>query len=191
MGIKENEFEYKCDQKEEVYGSPLIDTKNDKIIGIQKSNNKLNSIYTGILLGDPIKEFLKPKKPEKLENYELNEEEIIKTKKSIKESIRSNKSIKKDNMENTVMLTYLVPKEEKVVKIFGSKFVENNKNNAVMMVYDFVNDKSYVYDLHNAINVTLLPDYKYKMKTFTYNIKNVNYTITTTLNEKNNEDRDK
>ena len=176
-GIKDNEFEFKCDLKEEVYGSPLIEKNNDKIIGIQKTFNKLNGICTGILLDEPIKEFFKPKKPEKLENYELKEEEITKTKKSIKESIRSNKSIKVEKMENTIMLTYIIPEEEKLVKLFDSKFVQKNKNNAVMMLYDFVNDKSYVYDLHDVINVSVLPDYKYKMKTFHIALIQTDYFI--------------
>ena len=64
-GITENEFEYKCDLKEEVYGSPLIDTKNDKIIGIQKTINKLNGSYTGILFGEPIKEYFVSQKNQK------------------------------------------------------------------------------------------------------------------------------
>ena len=176
-GITEKEFEYKCDLKEEVYGCPLIDTKSDKIIGVQKTINKLNGFYTGILLVDPIKEFFKPKKPEKLENYELKEEEIIKTKKSIKESIRSNESFKQEKKENIVLLTYLIPKEEKFVRIFGSKFVENNKNNAVIMIYDFVDDKTYVHDLHDFINVTALPDYKNKLKTFTLGLIQTEYFI--------------
>ena len=83
LGIKEGEIEYTSDlkEKENLYGFPLIDTKNDKIIGIQKNYNEMNNICQGILLNIPIKEYLKPKIEKITENYEFNEEEILKTKK--------------------------------------------------------------------------------------------------------------
>ena len=176
LGIKEGEIEYTSDlkEKENLYGFPLIDTKNDKIIGIQKNYNEMNNICQGILLNIPIKEYLKPKIEKITENYELNEEEILKTKKSIKESIKksvkesinSSKSSKNEKMENDIILTYLMPTNERVVKIFGTQFVQKNKDKAYLMLFDGVKNETYDYDLCEYINVIDIPEFKYKMKTF-------------------------
>jgi surface protein len=173
-----NEIEYTCDIKEELYGCPLINSKNDKIIGIQKKYNELNKKCQGILLSNPIKEFFKPKiENKKIENPEIKEEVKLSMKKAIKESVRSVKSIKKEKLENDIILTYVMPTKEFSVKIFGSQFVKNNKDKAYFILYDGIKNEFREYDLCEYINIALIPEFKYKMKTFSVILVQTDYFI--------------
>ena len=90
QGTNETEIEYICDlkEKENLYGFPIIDTKNDKILGLQKNYVEISNICQGILLTNPIKEFLKPKIEKKTEENEKKKEEVLKSRKTLRESMK-------------------------------------------------------------------------------------------------------
>ena len=76
-------------------------------------------------------------------------------------------------------------KNEYLNKII-EEIVPDNINNSNKEIQDQVLEK--IRDIfNNGFDTTDID----KGIDFTYNIKNINYTITTTLNEKNNEDKDK
>ena len=124
LGEKEYEIEYSCDIKEEVYGSPLININTNKIVGIHKKLLVMNNICQGTLLNFDKKEFFITKdKKKNNEDYELKADEKLTAKKTIKESIRSSKTKEKE-MNIDILLTYLLPYNQRYVRIFGADFVK-------------------------------------------------------------------
>ena len=166
LGEKEYEIEYSCDIKEEVYGSPLININTNKIIGIHKKLLVMNNICQGTLLNFDKKEFFITKdKKKNNEDYELKADEKLTAKKTIKESIRSSKSLEK-GMNIDILLIYLLPYNQRYVRIFGADFVKKNKDKCYFMLYDSVKNLVYDYDLCDVIEILAIPSIKYNSETF-------------------------
>jgi len=93
-------MEYSCNDKElnESIGNPIINMKNNKIIGIQK-----NSGY-GLLLREPIKEFFEADIKEEKETKKLYQ--------SLKKTFTVKSTIKIDQakLDNEIGILYLLPK---------------------------------------------------------------------------------
>ena len=139
--IKENEFvvEYACKSKKinESKGNPIINIKNNNIFGIQ------NNSGFGLLLKEPIKEFL--------EADLKKEKETKKIYQSLKSSFTLKSTIKADEskLDKEIGIFYLIAKKPgiTVLKIFGEKFVENNKDKCKLILYDEEKDEEYEEDL--------------------------------------------
>ena len=70
-----------------------------------------------------------------------------------------------------------MPKKEMIVKLFGTQFVQKNKSNAYIKLYDEVKNEEYKYELIDYINITRLPEYKYNLKTFKIILVQTDYFI--------------
>lgn len=94
-----------------------------------------------------INEFNKINK-DAVEDYKLDKNK----KKTLKESIqlltlKTVKTIKTQTMKNDIILTYLIPNGFDEIKIFGEKFVQNNKNKCYILVEDENTQEFIEYEL--------------------------------------------
>jgi hypothetical protein len=138
--IFEGEESYKiqhlCESDEGSSGGPLINSMNGKVFGIHKGVAKGDQKYNeGILLKEPIIEF----------------ENMIK-----KELENNNKAkiIEKNNIENidTIIIKYKIEDCSKDIRIFGDKFVENNRYKCKIII----NKREFELKSHiNAKNIKL------------------------------------
>ena len=121
-------------------GSPIINKANFKVIGIHKGAAKGAKNYNlGTLLKEPIQKFNEENKINKIDNKEYkyieeNENNKNKENEEIKKD-NNDKNIEKNILNNNdedrdeIIIQYKIDdiKYSKDIKIFGSKFVENNK----------------------------------------------------------------
>ena len=109
LNIKENILYYKSKLKE-VSWSPIILKDNLKLIGIHYKNNINNNQYSqGIFIKNIISEF----------NRKNNNNSIIN---------------KFETKVNEITILYKINKGDKRIKIFGRKFIENNKDKCKIII---------------------------------------------------------
>jgi hypothetical protein len=126
----------------------------------------MNNICQGTLLNFDKKEFFITKdKKKNNEDYELKADEKLTAKKTIKESIRSSTTQEK-GMNIDILLIYLLPYNQRYVRIFGADFVKKNKDKCYFMLYDSVKNLVYDYDLCDVIEILAIPSIKYNSETF-------------------------
>ena len=127
-------------------GGPLINLNNYKVIGVHKGGIVENKINVGTLINAPIKDFynntknIKKEKEEikmkKIENEKLNT--LIEIKEEINEItiIYANNEKQFKKSEDYSKINFIKKINEKISKdkIFGEKFVENNKNKCKMII---------------------------------------------------------
>ena len=156
LGQKDFEIEYSCDLDKEVYGCPIVDIINNKIIGIHKNYDMEEKISKGILLNTPIKKFLIHKN-------------------IFSEEINIKKPISKLNIE--IILTYSIPHKEKAIKLFGAEFVKNNKDKCYLRLNDSDNNIMHNCDLCEYINIDKIPDIGKQIKSFNVILVQTDYFI--------------
>ena len=144
--INENgyDMDYQCKMNEIfLIGNPIINTNNNKLIGIQKSLNK------GILLSNPIKEFVEKNMKQKSEA-----KSVFKSLRQIK-TLRSTIRVDQDKFNKELTLTYLVPDKNivPILKIFGEDFVKKNKKRCKLILYDEEKDVEYEYELGTFLTI--------------------------------------
>jgi len=149
--VKIYNFNHKCSTKGGSSGSPILNITNNKVLGIHKEGHS-NKYNKGTFLNYPIKIFIEqnknkyrgnkhkiiaeniPKKENKQseiktsaikekkeEIYDNSEEDTITMIYDLEEIRKKNKKIEEDNEKNKAS------REKENLKIFGVKFVENNK----------------------------------------------------------------
>ena len=132
-------MEYSCNNTElnESIGNPIINIKNNKIMGIQKNSG------CGLFLIHPIKEFFEADIKEEKETKKLYQ--------SLKKTFTLKSSIKIDQakLDNEIGILYLLPKNPTitVLKIFGEEFVKNNKDKCKLIFYDNEKDEEFQHEL--------------------------------------------
>ena len=140
-GINENGYslEYICEdvQVNKSIGNPVINIKNNRILGFQ---NKSGSC---ILLNQPIKDFVEADIRKEKENKSIYQS--LKKTFTLKSTIR----IDEAKLNNEIGILYLLPDVEDidVLKIFGEQFVKNNKDKCSLILYDSEKDEEYKHDL--------------------------------------------
>ena len=165
--LKENgyEIEYKCDLNKEVYGCPLINVDNNKIIGFHKRFIVMDDICQGVLLEDILKEFNIIK--EEIGDFKLEEDKKIELKNSIEFSqLKTVKTIKTQTMKNYVILTYLKPLYGDRIKIFGEKFVKNNIDRCYFLLQDVKTQELFAFQLGAFLSIDRIPISEEGMKVF-------------------------
>lgn len=113
-----------------------------------------------------INEFNKINK-DAVEDYKLDKNK----KKTLKESIqlltlKTVKTIKTQTMKNDIILTYLIPNGFDEIKIFGEKFVQNNKNKCYILVEDENTQEFIEYELDCYFSKDNIPNFDEKMRIF-------------------------
>ena len=129
-------IQHLCDSDEGSSGGPLINSLNGKVFGIHKGVAKGDKNYNeGTLLKEPIIEF----------------ENMIKNKDNKNELEDNNKAeiIEKNNIEdiNEITIRYKIEDCSKEIRIFGDKFVKNNRYKCKIIVCDKE------FELESHINV--------------------------------------
>ena len=108
--INKEEILHKCNVKAGSTGAPLLLSKNQKVIGIHTGYNEENEMNKGLLIIYALSEFLK-----------LNDKEM--------------KIIRDDAFLNEMVIKYDVKEDdEEKIKLFGSRFIENNKNKCKLVI---------------------------------------------------------
>ena len=138
-------MEYTCKNKEvnESKGNPLINIKNNKLIAIQKNSG------LAVLLKEPIKELL----------------DIIERKEIIIPPLIPLEKIDENKFNKRLSIFYLIPDNPKVkvMKIFGEKFVENNRDKCKIIFEVRENEAEYIYELCAFIDLDFIKSKKYVM----------------------------
>ena len=174
--IKDFGFEYTINTDNIYPGSPILLLENQKVIGIY--DNNYNDKKFGIFIGEIIKE-LKKEEGKKInvikENEEEEESKEEKSKKKEKEE-KEEKILKKiisndnsqsnntqKNLENIISIKYLID-NEKNIKIFGTNFIENNKNIWKIIINNEEKELCEYIDIQNIINSENLNILELKLK---------------------------
>ena len=159
------EIEYKCDLNEEVYGCPLINVDNNKIIAFHTRFIVMDDICQGALMEDIVKEFNTIK--EEIGDFNLDEDKKVQLKNSIRLSrLKTVKSIRVQSMKNDVILTYLIPPYGFKVKIFGEKFVKNNIDRCYFLLQDVKTQELFEFQLGAYLRIDQIPISDESMKVF-------------------------
>ena len=173
--INENgyNFEYECKNNNEKFiGNPIINMKNNKLIGIQTSSG------IGTLLMNPIKEFIEKDAKEKEENKNIFKS--FKSMKTVKSTIRKSQS----EANKELFLTYFVPNinDIPIMKIFGETFVKNNKDKCKLIFYDEEKDEEFDYELCDFLEIELINKFNHGDKFFSfYLVQTDNFTDLTSM----------
>ena len=170
--FKENgyNFEYDCknnNNNDKFIGNPIINMKNNKLIGIQTSPG------IGTLLINPIKEFIEKNTKEEEEN-----KNIFKSFNSMK-TVKSTIRISRTETHKELFLTYFVPNFNyiNVVKIFGETFVKNNKDKCKLILYDEEKDEEFNCELCVFLELELINKFNHGDKFFNlYLVQTDNFT---------------
>ena len=127
-----------CTTKEGSSGSPIIKLNDYKVIGIHQGYSEIDNSNEGILITKPIKEFiynyLGNYKPE-LDYNPKNIYQRIEKKNVYGQEKEERNQNNCNNYRNEIPLIYSNFRNEKFIRIFGDKFVVNNKNNC-KIIYD-------------------------------------------------------
>ena len=141
-------MEHLCPTKEGSSGSPILNLLNYKVIGVHKGSKEGKNWNLGTFIKEPIEEFknyIKNKNINIINNNIIDIEEIIIQYKNIKGAL---------------------------IKLFGDKFVENNKNLCIIIINDVENELCSHFNLENIkLNNDIL---EIKLKGIK-NITNVSY----------------
>ena len=123
---EENGINHKCNTDNGSSGAPILSLKNNKLIGIHFGSSNRYDYNLGTLIIYAIKEF------NKIEYNKINdiENKIANTK--INKIENKIKDINKNLNELTII--YKIDKNDKRIKLFGEKFIENNKNNCKIII---------------------------------------------------------
>jgi len=138
------DIEYEADLYEGSIGLPIINMKNSKVLGFHKN------IDNGILLKLPIKEFVEQDKKKDSENKNIftSLRHVFTTKSTIK--------INEGKLNNEIGILYAMSNTLPVLKIFGEKFVKNNKDKCKMILYDNEKDEEKEYDLCSFLKIDFI-----------------------------------
>jgi hypothetical protein len=161
------QFKYKFDINSKCYGNPLLNITNNKIIAIHQMNSNIEkSVNIAILLRNIINEFNAQNK--KIGgDYKLDDNKKKTLKESIKISaIKTIKTIKSKEMKNEVILTYLIPDEYEEIKIFGERFVKNNKDKCYFLIQNEKTQQFEEYDIGCYFAIKSIPNYNESMQVF-------------------------
>ena len=125
---EENGINHKCNTDNGSSGSPILSLKNNKLIGIHYGSPNKYDYNLGTLIIYAIIEFnkIENKRNEiKNTNETPNETQNEITNKTTNENINSNIN----SIANEITIIYKIKNNDKRIKLFGEKFIENNKNN--------------------------------------------------------------
>jgi hypothetical protein len=170
LGIEENNYtiQHKCNTKTGSSGCPIINLSNFKVIGIHKGTRKLSKCNFGTLLREPLNLFKK--------NFTISKEDDLNEITLIYEIQNDDEIYRRDQgfqafkyiiEDNEVKVTKVEDKEYKSkydesfellideksspFKIFGEKFVENNKN---ICKIEISNKETELYSFISQIDIT-------------------------------------
>ena len=136
-------MEYTCKNKEvnDSKGNPIINIKNNKIIAIQKNSG------LGVLLKEPIKELL----------------DIIDGKEKIAPPLTPVEKIDENKFNKRLGIVYALPYNYnvKLIKIFGEKFVENNKDKCKLIFFNHEKKAELIYELCAFIDLDFIISNKF------------------------------
>ena len=135
--IESNSITHSCCTQPGSSGSPILNLFNNKIIGIHREGTNLN-FNIGSFIKSPINEFIQNEGQSNLNNNIANE---------INNVIPNNIGYNEFNniYSNEINIIYFTQKEGSQ-RIFGGKFVENNKRNIDLMI--------------NGVKTNLIEQYK-------------------------------
>ena len=145
IALPELNLLHTCTTKEGSSGSPIIKLSNYQVIGIHKGYYQIDNSNEGILITKPIEEF----KLKYLGNYNPNlipkenisynlTNNILEKRYIIKKDEEEEKERNKNNynnFRNEITIIYKNFRNEKYIRIFGDKFIDNNRN-ICKIIYD-------------------------------------------------------
>ena len=143
--INKSNIIHKCFTNDILPGSPIILSKNNKLIGIHlnKTNDKAN------LLLLPLYQFFFKYKKDFLKEEKLVNEIILEEKNEENENF-SHGDTEDDSFTNNEMIIKYYINNNTIINIFNNKFVENNEKNC-KIIYD---DQAYDLFSHFKINTS-------------------------------------
>ena len=162
MGLDNYSIEHKCQTEPGSSGSPIIDLKTYRVIGIHKGSNKNNqNLKLGTFLKEPIEEFRKIF-IKKINDNNIDNEIIIKYK----------RNIYPNDFSIAFGLYYQHTETLSKDKLFGEHFVETNKNKCKIIIGNYEYDlKSYLNNENNEVKAN---EFEIKLKILS-NITDISY----------------
>ena len=153
-------------------GAPIILLDNQKLIGINENEN--NNINYGIFIGEILKKIKEDINEEKKEENEKEKEEFNKINGNEKPLLekQKNESLTKFNKQE-ILIKYLI-NDEKKIKLFGSKFIENNKKRCKIIINDEEKEICQYLDIQENIITKGTNILQIKLKLFRY-IEDISY----------------
>ena len=138
-----NNIEHLCNTEPGSSGSPIINLKNYKVIGVHKGSKNNNQNWNlGTFIIKPIDEFKNIFKPD-----------IILNENKIDDELEENKESKDD----FITIKYKVKNNNKTIRLFGDDFVVNNKNFCKIIINEKKFDLIAFYNLEdNKLNDNIL-----------------------------------
>ena len=139
-------IEHTCVSDEGSSGGPLINLNNYKVIGVHKGGNVENKINVGTLINLPTKDFYNNVNNIKQKKKELYKTKIVNKKYNkpieIKDGINeititytnNKKKFKKSKVYSQINFKKKINEKISKNKIFGEKFVENNKQKCKIII---------------------------------------------------------
>ena len=153
-------------------GAPIILLDNQKLIGINENEN--NNINYGIFISEILKKIKEDINEEKEEENEKEKEEFNKINGNEKPLLekQKNESLTKFNNQE-ILIKYLI-NDEKKIKLFGSKFIENNKKRCKIIINDEEKEICQYLDIQENIITKDTNILQIKLKLFRY-IEDISY----------------
>ena len=121
--ISDKEIFHTCSTEEGSSGSPILSLKSLNLIGIHKGNCIKRNFNKGIFIKYVIDEF------NKIDENSIKNNKINEANKINNEILNIEK-----NKLNEMTIIYKISKYDYQIRIFGFKFVENNKNNCKIII---------------------------------------------------------
>ena len=148
--IKKEKIKHLCSTENGSSGSPILLLSNNKVIGIHigayKDDNK--NLNVGVLINFFIDEInqkdypkIKPKKfNEKVEKQIEENDNLLKEKYKKEKPLEIKERINNGKRVNRIIAKYDIKQTDKNIKIFGKKFVENNRKKCKIYVEEIVQE---------------------------------------------------
>ena len=129
--LKDYGFEHSINTNRNYEGCPIILTENKNIIGICENKNGINNF--GLFICEILKELEKDKKNNEIKNdLFFKKESQTYNEKSM--SLNNQEiNLQNENINDKIIIKYIKYGDEKI-KIFGKKFIENNKSNFKIII---------------------------------------------------------
>ena len=159
IDINEYGFKSTFDFIDDYTGFPIILLENKKIIGIYEKKNCNNGIFIGEIINELEKEENKREKEREEILKEIDKKKIKKEKNREKEE-----DSQLNCLENEIIIKYKINEDDKFIKLFGSNFVDNNKNNCKLIINNEEKELCEYLDVKSSVNKKETNIFELKLK---------------------------
>ena len=146
--IKNEKIKHQCSTENGSSGSPILLLNNNKVIGIHKGGYHDKELNGGVFINFFINEINKNDDlkinptnfNENVENQIESKDNLIKEKYEKENPLEINENKYNEKKVNRMKLKYDIKQTDKSIKIFGKKFVENNRKKCKIYVGEIVQE---------------------------------------------------